>query len=332
MSQARSRSSRRTFLRLALALGFSAAAKAFAQAGPRTLRIGVLSTGDAANRGALEESLVRGLREKGWVEGRNLVIERRYSSERVVENAKDLAAMKLDAVVTSCSPSTRVMRDASASTPIVMASVSDPVSQGLVASLARPGGNVTGTSSQAENLLVKRLELMAELLPGGASVAVVLSGRNPVHEPGWQRLEKAAPAFRFKLQKVVLAHIGDFGTTIDSAMRAKPTALFVMPDDPMMFNLRHRLLETAARHRLPDFHWDGEFVEAGGLTSYGESLRDSYHRTAAYMDGIAKGMSPAQMAVTLPTRFELAVNLKRARALGITVPASYLAKADRVVE
>jgi putative tryptophan/tyrosine transport system substrate-binding protein len=304
----------------------------YAQEAPRTLRIGLLSSGDRDVRQSLDAELVRGLKERGYVEGRNLFIERRYSSVRVLENARELAAMKLDAVLATCSPSTHAMRLASASTPIVMASVSDPVTQGLIASLARPGGNVTGTASHAENLLAKRLEIAADLLPRGATLAVVMSGRNPVHALGWPRLEAAAGGLQLKLLKVELKTADDFAAAMEAAVRAKPAGLFVMPDDPMMFNLRPRLIEMAARHRLPDFHWAAEFADAGGLLSYGESLAASYYQTASYMDSIARGVRPGEMPVTQPTRFELVVNLKTARALGLAIPRAHLLRADRVIE
>lgn len=305
---------------------------AFAQEAPRTLRIGLLSSGDRDVRQSLDTELVRGLKERGYVEGRNLFIERRYSSTRVLENARDLAAMKLDAVLATCSPSTHAMRQASASVPIVMASVSDPVTQGLISSLARPGGNITGTASHAENLLAKRLEMAADLLPRGATVAVVMSGRNPVHTLGWARLEAAAHGLQLKLLRVELKNVDEFAAAMEAAARAKPAALFVMPDDPMMFNLRPRLVEAAARLRLPDFHWASEFADAGGLLSYGENLAASYYQTASYMDSIARGLRPGEMPVTQPTRFELVVNLRTARALGITIPRAVLLRADRVIE
>lgn len=302
-----------------------------AQDAPRILRIGLLSSGEREIRQSLDDAMVRGLRERGYVEGRNLVIERRYSTERIRENARELAGMKLDAVVTTCSPSTHVMREAGSSVPIVMASVSDPVMQGLIASLAKPGGNITGTSSQAENLLAKRLEIAADLLPRGSMLAVVMNGQNPVHALGWVRLETAASSLQFRLHRVELRSGAELAALIDAAARAKASGIFVMPDDPLMFNLRPRLLEAAARHRLPDFHWAAEFVEAGGLMSYGESLGASYFQTATHMDAIARGSRPGDIPVTQPTRFELVINLKRARALGLAIPSAHLMRADRVI-
>ncbi len=175
--------------------------------------------------------------------------------------------MKLDAILTTCTPSTRIMKEASSSTPIVMVAVSDPVRQGIVDSLAKPGHNVTGTSSQAEDLLAKRLELLADLVPKSTTIAVLANANNPVHALGWQRLERAAQETNRSLLKVELKSSGELSAAIDAAVRAQAGALFVLPDDPMMFNLRPQIVELAAKYRLPDFYWASQFVESGGLMS-----------------------------------------------------------------
>jgi putative ABC transport system substrate-binding protein len=305
---------------------------ASAQAPARILHIGVLSSGDLGNRSSLDEALLSGLRERGYVEGRNLVIERRYSSAKVKANAAELAAMPLDAIVTTCTPSTRIMKEATSSIPIVMAAVSDPVRQGLIASLAKPGHNVTGTTSQAEDLLGKRLEQLAALLPKTTTVAVLMNVNNPVHALAWLRLEEAARVLELKLLKLELAKGADLAAAMEDAARARPAALFVLPDDPMIYNLRPRIIEAAARLRLPDFHWSSEFVDFGGLMSYGESLRESYRATASYMDAIWRGARPGEMPVAQPTRFELVINLKTARALGLQIPQAFVLRADRVID
>ena len=212
-----------------------------------------------------------------------------------------------------------------------MAAVSDPVRQGIVASLAKPGRNVTGTSSQAEDLLAKRMELVARLLPKSTTIAVLANGNNPVHALGWETLARAAQDTNFNLLKVELKASSELAAALDAAMRARPGALFVMPDDPMMLNLRPHIVELAARHRLPDFYWASEFVATGGLMSYGENLRASYRTAATYIDRVKKGASPASLPVQQPTRFELVINLKRARALGIDIPQSLQVQADELV-
>jgi putative ABC transport system substrate-binding protein len=305
---------------------------ALAQVPERPLRVGILSSGNLELRESLDMALVQGLREQGYVEGKNLIIERRYSSSKVRDNATELAGMKLDAIFTTCSPSTRVMKETTSSTPIVMAAVSDPVGQGIIASLAKPGRNVTGMSSQAEDLLAKRLELVAALVPRETTIAVLTNANNPVHALGWTRLASAAQERNLRLLKVELRRPDDLAEAVDAAVRAGARALFVMPDDPLMLNIRPQIVEIATTYRLPDFHWASEFVVTGGLMSYGENLRSSYRAAAAYMVKINKGANPADLPVEQPTRFELVVNMKRAQSLGLNIPQSLLLRADEVIQ
>ena len=305
---------------------------ALAQSTDKTLHIGILSSGVLENRSPLDAALVQGLRDQGYVEGKNLLIERRYSSSKLNDNASELAAMKLDAVVTTCTPSTRIMKEATRSTPIVMIAVSDPVRQGVIASLARPGHNVTGTSSQAEDLLAKRLEMVALIVSKSTTVAVLANANNPVHALGWQRLETAARDANLSLIKVEVRGGSELAQAIDTAVQARAGALLVLPDDPLMFNARPQIVELAAKYRLPDFYWAREYVESGGLMSYGESLRGSYRSAAAYVDKIKKGAYPGELPVEQPTRFELVINLKTAKTLGVAVPQSLLVRADHVIE
>lgn len=304
---------------------------AIAQSGDKTLRVGILSSGSLELRQSLDQALVQSLREQGYIEGQNLIIERRYGSSRIKDNAVDLAGMKLDAIFTTCTPSTRTMKESTTTTPIVMTAVSDPVRQGIIDSLARPGQNVTGTSSQAEDLLAKRLELVAKLVPRSTTVAVLANQRNPVHLLGWQRLVTAARETNLVLLQVELSAPDELARAIDTAVHARAGALFVMPDDPMMLNLRPQIVELAAKYRIPDFYWASEFAESGGLMSYGENLRNSYRAAAAYVDKIKKGANPGSLPVQQPTRFELVINMKRAQALGIDVPQSVLIRADEVI-
>lgn len=307
-----------------------------AQAADKPLHIGILSSGTPGVRSGNEEALIQGLRERGYIEGKNLIIERRYAatqaSVQIPEYARELAGMKLDAIVTTCSPSTITAKRATSSTPIVMASVSDPVGQNIISSLARPGQNVTGLSSQAEDLLPKRLELLSGLIPKSKTVAVLANGNNTVHALGWQMLEKAAQLLKVTLMKVEVRSPDEFSAGIETAVRARAGALFVMPDDPMFYNNRLRIVELAAKYRLPDFYWASDYVEAGGLMSYGENMRNSYRGAATYIDKIAKGASPASLPVAQPTIFELVVNKKTAKVLGITIPNDILVRADKVIE
>lgn len=304
-------------------------------AADKTLHIGILSSGFWDKRSGLEQELINGLREQGYVEGRNLVIERRYGGANMShapDSARELADMKLDAIVTTCSPSTRIAKGATSSTPIVMAAVSDPVGQKIIDSLAKPGQNVTGLSSQAEELLPKRLELLAALIPKSATIAVMANGRNPVHALGWQKLEAAAQQLKLKLMKIEVRSPDEIIAGVESAARARAGALFLMPDDPMFYNNRAMIVEHAAKYRLPDFYWASDYVEAGGLMSYGESLRSSYRAAATYIAKIAQGSSPSTLPVAQPTRFELVINQRTAKALGIAIPGEFLVRADRVIE
>ena len=304
------------------------------QSKDKTVHIGILVTGSYAQRGHLEQALLEGLREQGYVEGRNLVIERRYANGRwgrTPEFARELAAMKLDAVVTTCTPSTRAAKRATASTPIIMAAVADPVGQRLIASLARPGANITGLSSQAEDILPKMMELFSDVLPKPATIAVFLQGRSDVHPRMWQRLGPIAQALDLKLVKIDVANLADVPAAFDVALREKANALFVLPDEPMFPNGRGSIVELAARHRLPAFYGVREFVDAGGLMSYGENLRTAYRKAASYVDSVARGANAGDLPVEQPTKFEIVINQKTAKALGITIPRSLLARADHVV-
>ena len=308
-----------------------------AQSPDKAAHIGILVGGSLAQRGHLERALLQGLREQGYFEGKNLVLERRYADgrvERTPEFARELAAMKLDAVVTTCTPSTRAAQQAFGSTPIVMAAVADPVGQKLIASLAKPGANITGLSSQAEDIMPKMLELFASVLPRSATVAVLVDATSEVHPRMWQALVPVAQALNIKLLKM------DVGRPIEVALPAafalalpeKADAIFVLPDEPQFFTRRAEIVAFAAKHRLPAFYGAREAVDEGGLMSYGESLRTAYFTAASYIKKVAYGSNPGGIPVGQPTKFELVINLTTARALGLTIPQALLLQADAVVE
>ena len=248
---------RRRFL---LATGVLLAAP-FAGAQPskdKTAHVGILVMGGRAQRGHLEQALLQGLREQGYVEGKNLVLERRYLDgmmERMPDAARELAAMKLDAVVTTCTPSTRAAQQATSSMPIVMAAVADPVGQNLIASLARPGGNITGLSSQAEDIMPKMLELFASVLPKGAKVAVFVEARSNVHPRMWQALGPVAQALGLKLAKIDIKSPANvtLPAAFETAAHEKADAILVLPDEPVFLTRRALIVELAAKHRLPAF-------------------------------------------------------------------------------
>lgn len=325
---------RRQFLIIA-GLLLAAPFAAQAQRPERMTRIGILVAGSLEQRGHLDQALTEGLREQGYVEGKNLVIERRYAdgiSSQLPKFASALIDMKLDAIVTTCSPSTRAAKEATSSTPIVMAAVSDPVAQNLIASLANPGQNITGLSSQADELLPKRLEFLAGVVPAQTLIAVLANSRNAIHPPMWQKMQNAAQKLKLRLVLVEADGAAGLPAAFDAVVGAHAGALFVLPDDPMSFNARARIVAFAARNRMPDFYWASEFVEAGGLLSYGENLRNSYVNAASYVDKVVKGAKPATLPVAQPTRFELVVNQKAAKSLGLKISPSILLRADRVIE
>ena len=293
--------------------------------------------GGLAQRGHLEQALLQGLREQGYVEGKNLVLERRYADgrvERTPEFARELAAMKLDAVVTTCTPTTRAAQQALGSTPIVMAAVADPVGQHLIASLARPGANTTGLSSQAEDIMPKMLELFASVLPRPTTVAVLIDAMSDVHPRMWQALVPVAQALNIKLLKMEVGRPIDvaLSAAFDSALREKASAIFVLPDEPQFLTRRAEIVAFAAKHRLPAFYGAREAVDEGGLMSYGENLRTAYYNAASYIKKVAHGAPPSDLPVSQPTKFELVINLKTAKALGLTIPQSLLRRADEVIE
>ncbi len=225
----------------------------------------------------------------------------------------ELAGMNLDGVVTTCSGTTQFMKDASTSVPIVMAAVSDPVRQGIINSLARPGNNVTGTSSQSEDLLAKRLEILAEIVPKGKAIAVLSNATNPVHARHRKTIDDAARQLNVEVLHVQISEPAQLQPALESAARARTGGLLVLPDDPMMFNLQAQIVAIAAANRWADNYRAREFVQRGGLMSYGENLGSSYVAAARYVD-IKKGANPATLPVEQPKRFELVLNAKTAKS------------------
>jgi putative ABC transport system substrate-binding protein len=293
--------------------------------------------GGLEQRGHLEQALLQGLREQGYVEGKNLVFERRYADGRgyrLPEFARELAAMKLDAVITTCTPSTRAARQATASTPIVMAAVADPVGQNLIASLAKPGGNITGLASEAEDILPKMMEVFTSILPKPATIAVLLEARSAVHPRMWQALGPIAQALKVKLVKIEVGSPADVNLPIafQTAVDEKVDAILLLPDEPVFLTKRALIVELAARHKLPSFYGAREFVDEGGLMSYGENLRTAYHHAAYYVSKVVHGAKPGDIPVEQPTKFELVVNMKTANALGITIPPSVILRTDDMIE
>jgi putative ABC transport system substrate-binding protein len=282
-----------------------------------------------------DEALLQALRELNWIEGRNIVIERRFSAgnfDRLREFAAELVRLKVDAIVAVASAGTQAAKDATASIPICFVNAGDPVGQGFVMSLARPGGNVTGVSFDASpDITAKQLQLILETVPKASRVAVLWNPTSPFLRSYWSVAQAAAPALGVVLQSLEVQDASQYETAFKAIGRDRADALVVLSDSFATFH-RARIAELAAEHRLPVLYGHRQYVEAGGLMSYGPSLFDVYRRAAAYVDKILKGTRPADLPVEQPTKYELVINLKTAKALGLEIPPTLLARADEVIE
>jgi putative ABC transport system substrate-binding protein len=326
---------RRDFLIVAGAL-LAAPFAAGAQQAAKIARIGYLTSSQGLNP-HLPEAFRQGLRDLGYVEGRDLVIEYRDAegkAERLPALAAELVALKVDVIVAA--PGTlaaRVAKEATRTVPIVFIAA-DPVASGIVTSLARPGGNVTGLSNLAPALVGKRLELLKQAVPGVSRVAVLwfpgALGEGTDKEM-LKEAEAAARALGVRLQLVEARGPADIDRAFSDMTDARAGALTVLPSN-MFLREHRRLVDLAAKNRLPAVYTSREFVDAGGLMSYGANQPDLFRRAATYVDKILKGAKPADLPVEQPTRFELVINLKTAKALGLTIPPSLVQRADQVIE
>ena len=331
MSQVR----RRRFLITAGAL-LAAPLAAEAQQAAKIARIGYLAFNLAASPHG-PEAFRQGLRDLGYVEGRNLVIEYRDAEgkfERLPALAAELVALKVDVILAPSTVAALAAKQATRTLPIVFAAAGDPVSSGLVSSLARPGGNVTGLSSLAPELVGKGLELLTQAVPGVSRIAVLWQpGAAGDHTPQGmlKEAEVAARALGVRLQFVEARGPADIDRVFSDMTRAHAGALTVLPSN-MFLREHRRLVDLAAKNRLPAVYPWREAVEAGGLMSYGANQPDLFRRAATYVDKILKGAKPGDLPVEQPTKFELVINLKTAKALGLTIPQSVLARADEVIQ
>jgi ABC-type uncharacterized transport system substrate-binding protein len=297
-----------------------AGAVAQAQQPKKVPRIGYLST---STNPARTEAFRQGLRELGYVEGKNISIEYRAL-------AADLVRLKVDVIVTPGATSTRAAKAATSTIPIVMAQDPDPIGNGFVASLARPGGNITGLSNLGPELSGKRLELLKEVVPRLSRVAVFGTSSFPGNAQNLKEAELAAGALGVKLQYLDVLGPKDIETAFRGASKGRAEAVLAMGSG-VLNSLRAQVVELAAKSRLPAIYWAREFVEAGGLMSYGVSVTDLDRRAATYVDKILKGAKPADIPVEQPTKFEFIINLKAAKQIGLTIPPNVLVRADRVI-
>jgi putative ABC transport system substrate-binding protein len=305
------------------------------QAG-KIYRIGYLSGGSSTAAPHLVEALRQGLRELGWIEGQNIIIEYRRAegrSERLPDLAAELVRFKVDTIVAPAIQDAAAAKNATGTIPIVMVVVTDPVGTGLIASLARPGGNITGLSfSVGVETYGKALGLLKETVPKIRRVAILWNPANPSQSLAIREVKGAARSMGVQLQLLESRGPSEFdGAFAVMAKERRPEALLVVSDTLFILH-RTRLAELAARHRLPAVYASREYVDTGGLMSYGASLADSYRRAATYVDKILRGAKPADLPVEQPTKFELVINLKTAKALGLTISPSVLGRADLVIE
>ena len=309
-----------------------------AQAQPGTVpRIGVLLYAAAPPPGQSNlylEAFRGGLRDLGHVEGKTVIVESRWaggSDQRAAELAAELVRLGVRVIVSAGTPATQLARRATTTIPIVMTAVGDPVGSGIVLSLAKPGGNVTGLSLLDTDLDGKRLELLKEAVPGLTRIAMLWSPNDPGMTLAFGRVEIASPTLRLGLQSLAVRESGELPAILQTAASGRPEALLVTAQP---FTIRHQaqILNVASSLRLPAMYTDRRFVDAGGLMAYGPSLVDVYRRAATYVDRILKGARPDDLPVEQPTRFELVVNVRAARSLGLTIPPTFLGRADQIID
>jgi putative ABC transport system substrate-binding protein len=324
---------RRTFL---ATLGGAAAAwslAAGAQQATKVPTIGILGSGIPATQGQWYAAFVQRLRELGWIDGRTVAIEYRWAEgrdERAAEIAAEFVQRKVDVIVTSATAGVVAAKQATSVIPIVFAAAGDPVGTGLVASLARPGGNVTGLSIQQTDLAGKRLELLREVIPGLRRLAMLVNVGNPLAVLDLGEVQAAARTFGLEVITLEIRR-GEDITPAFEALKGRAEALYVVID-PLVGTHRIRINTLVLAARLPTMHTLREGVEAGGLMSYGANLPDLFRRAADFVDKILRGAKPADLPVEQPTKFDLVINLTTAKALGLEIPSTLLARADEVIE
>jgi putative ABC transport system substrate-binding protein len=305
-----------------------------AQPASKVLKIGILEPFRAEVRAPLVEALRQGLRDLGYEEGRSYVLEPRFAAgriDRLPELAADLVKANVDFILASSTQAIHAAQQATKTIPIIMTTVGDPVEPGFVASLARPGGNITGVTIQAPDLIAKRLQLLKEAVPGMLRVAVVWDPRIPHEVQGFKEAEGAVRALGLTLLSFELKRAEDMESTFAAMEREKAEGVVVFENAITVNNVK-RIVDLAVKHRLPGAYGLRNFAEAGGLLVYGPVRADNYRKAAVFVDKIAKGAKPGDLPVEQPTKFELVLNLKAARAHGLALPPSLLVRAEEVIE
>lgn len=325
----------KAFLIWLLAIFFLATVAATqAQQPTKIPRVGWLTSGFISDQTARRQAFQQGLRELGYVEGKNILIEWRGADnipERQRANADELVRLKVDVIVTGGDGGTRFAKAATATIPIVMVSGGDPVGTGFVASLARPGGNITGLAILRPELSGKRLELLKETVPRLARLAVFVNPASADYAQTSKEIELAAGALAVKLQSLDIRRPKDFDSAFQAATKGRADAVLFRVPNSVLSSRRKEVVELAAKNRLPAMYEEAESVEAGGVMSYGVNFPDLFRRAATYVDKILKGRKPADLPVEQPVKFEFVVNLQAAKQIGLTIPPNVLVRADRVI-
>jgi putative ABC transport system substrate-binding protein len=324
---------RRTFIAMLASELLAVPDETGAQPGSKLYRIGYLNAG--ANPPPVPLAVFSdALRDLGWIEGKTFVLEPKYADnrpDRLAEFAAELVRLKVDVIVTGGTLAPLAAKRATSTIPIVMLSAGDPVGSGIVSNLARPGGNITGMSLNSPELAGKRLQLVKEMLPGIATVAVLWNDANPYPARVFAETEGAGRTLGMRILSLPAHEASGVPMVLDAALRSGAGGLITV-EDPFTVNQRVQIIDFAARHRLPAMYGLREFVESGGLLSYGAHLADLSRRGAQYVDRILKGAKPGDLPIEQPTKFELVINLKTAKALGLTIPPPLLLRADDVIQ
>jgi putative ABC transport system substrate-binding protein len=312
-----------------LALGVIAEAQQ-----PKVPRIGFLTTGFPASIAHLLEGFKQGLREHGYVDGQNVLLELRYGEaklDRLPGLAAELVRLKVDVIVAIPNPAIEAVKQATQTIPIVMPIGSDPVGVGFISSLARPGGNITGSSAYSPELNGKRLEILKETVPKLSQVALLTTPNVPGNAIDLKETEIAARSLQVQTQSLEVRSSSELDSVFKTMTKKRAQALIVFPGQPTLYSNRKQVVELAAKNRLPAMYPLADYVDTGGLISYGVNNRDMFRRAATYVDKILKGAKPADLPVEQPTKFEFIINLKAAKQIGLTIPPNVLARADRVI-
>ena len=320
---------RRTFCSMLLALPFSAQA----QQSKKIARIGFLSATSASSQSLRVEAFRQGLRELGYVEGKNIVIEWRFAegkADRLRELVAELVRLKVDVIVTGGPPPTRAAKQATSTIPIVMAFDDDPVGSGFAASLARPGGNITGLSTYFPEISGKQLELLREIVPKLSRAAVLGNASQPGHPQALREINLAADGFRVQVQYLQVRGTQDIDSAFRAASKERADGVLVL-STAVLFLERKQVADLAVKNRLPAIYGRPEYVENGGLVYYGPIYTDLFRRAATYVDKILKGTKPTDIPIEQPMKFDFIINLKAAKQIGLTIPPNVLVRADKVI-